>query len=36
MDVRYALTVDDVAAGRILTCRAHATTPEVAVDYDRR
>ncbi|MEV6627394.1 fatty acid desaturase [Amycolatopsis sp. NPDC051106] len=36
MDVRYALTVDDVAAGRILTCRSHATTPEVAVDYDRR
>lgn len=36
MDVRYALTVDDVAAGRILTCRAHATTPEVSVDYDRR
>jgi ferredoxin-NADP reductase/fatty acid desaturase len=36
MDVRYALTVDDVAARRILTCRSHATTPEVAVDYDRR
>ncbi|UOZ06558.1 fatty acid desaturase [Amycolatopsis sp. WQ 127309] len=35
MDVRYALTVDDVAVGRILTCRARATTPEVAVDYDR-
>ncbi|WP_328617874.1 fatty acid desaturase [Amycolatopsis sp. NBC_00355] len=35
MDVRYALTEDDVAAGRILTCRARATTPEVAVDYDR-
>ncbi|MGW4524556.1 fatty acid desaturase [Amycolatopsis sp. NPDC004378] len=36
MDVRYALTEDDVAACRILTCRARATTPEVAVDYDRR
>lgn len=36
MDVRYALTVDDVASARILTCRARATTPEVAVDYDRR
>ncbi|MFJ9785715.1 fatty acid desaturase [Amycolatopsis sp. NPDC101161] len=36
MDVRYALTEDDVAANRILTCRARATTPEVAVDYDRR
>ncbi|MEU8633359.1 fatty acid desaturase [Amycolatopsis sp. NPDC048633] len=36
MDVRYALTVDDVAARRILTCRSRATTPEVAVDYDRR
>ncbi|MFJ1765176.1 fatty acid desaturase [Amycolatopsis sp. NPDC088138] len=35
MDVRYALTEDDAAAGRILTCRARATTPEVAVDYDR-
>lgn len=36
MDVRYALTEDDAAAGRILTCRSRATTPEVAVDYDRR
>jgi ferredoxin-NADP reductase/fatty acid desaturase len=35
MDVRYALTEDDVAAGRILTCRSRTTTPEVAVDYDR-
>ena len=35
MDVRYALTEDDVAAGRILSCRARATTPEVCVDYDR-
>jgi ferredoxin-NADP reductase/fatty acid desaturase len=35
MDVRYALTEEDVAAGRILTCRSRATTPEVAVDYDR-
>jgi ferredoxin-NADP reductase/fatty acid desaturase len=35
MDVRYALTEDDVAADRILTCRARATTPEVTVDYDR-
>lgn len=36
MDVRYALTEADAAACRILTCRARATTPEVAVDYDRR
>ncbi|WP_410633477.1 fatty acid desaturase [Amycolatopsis sp. cmx-4-83] len=36
MDVRYALTEDDAAANRILTCRSRATTPEVAVDYDRR
>ncbi|MCR6483390.1 fatty acid desaturase [Amycolatopsis sp. OK19-0408] len=36
MDVRYALTEDDAASCRILTCRARATTPEVAVDYDRR
>jgi ferredoxin-NADP reductase/fatty acid desaturase len=36
MDVRYALTEHDVAACRILTCRSRATTPEVAVDYDRR
>ncbi|MDQ7806907.1 fatty acid desaturase [Amycolatopsis sp. A133] len=36
MDVRYALTEDDVAASRILTCRSRATTPEVTVDYDRR
>ncbi|WP_410658297.1 fatty acid desaturase [Amycolatopsis sp. lyj-112] len=35
MDVHYALTGDEVAAGRILTCRAVATTAELTVDYDR-
>ncbi|MFC9256715.1 fatty acid desaturase [Amycolatopsis thailandensis] len=35
MDVRYALGDEDVAAGRILTCRAVATSPELDVDYDR-
>lgn len=35
MDVRYALTDEETAAGRILTCRAVPATPEVTVDYDR-
>jgi ferredoxin len=35
MDVHYALGDDEVAAGRILTCRAVATSPELGVDYDR-
>lgn len=34
MDVNYALEPDEVAAGYILTCQAHPTTPKVAIDFD--
>ncbi len=35
MDVRYALTDEEIAAGRTLTCRAVPATSDLAVDYDR-
>lgn len=34
MDENYALEPDELAAGYILTCQSHPTTPEVTVDYD--
>ena len=34
MEENYALEPDELAAGYILTCQSHPTTPEVAVDYD--
>jgi ring-1,2-phenylacetyl-CoA epoxidase subunit PaaE len=34
MDVNYALTEKEVAAGYILTCQSHPTTSEMVVDYD--
>lgn len=36
MAVRHALTDDEVASGRVLTCQARPTSASVAVDYDGR
>ena len=33
MDVNYALEPDEIAAGVVLTCQAHPTTPEVRLTY---
>lgn len=35
MDVNYSLEPWEVAAGYVLTCQAHPTTPRVVVDYDQ-
>ncbi|MCD2189589.1 fatty acid desaturase [Actinomycetospora soli] len=35
MQQNYALSTEEIAAGRVLTCQSRPTTPEVAVDYDR-
>lgn len=35
MDVNYSLEPWEVAAGFVLTCQAHPTTPRVVVDYDQ-
>jgi ferredoxin len=34
MDHNFALGQAELAAGYILTCQSHPTTPFVAVDYD--
>ena len=34
MERNYALEDDEVAAGYVLTCQSHPTTPEVSLDYD--
>jgi fatty acid desaturase/ferredoxin-NADP reductase len=34
MDQNFALGPDELAAGYILTCQAHPTSPTVSVDYD--
>ncbi|MDP9318157.1 MAG: phenylacetate-CoA oxygenase/reductase subunit PaaK [Actinomycetota bacterium] len=34
MDTNYALEPDEIAAGYVLTCQSHPTTPTVALDYD--
>ncbi|AIY01911.1 phenylacetate-CoA oxygenase/reductase subunit PaaK [Arthrobacter sp. PAMC 25486] len=34
MDENYALEPEELAAGYVLTCQSHPTTPEVTVDYD--
>ena len=34
MDQNFALSAADVAAGYLLTCQAHPTSPAVTVDYD--
>ncbi|WP_394248326.1 1,2-phenylacetyl-CoA epoxidase subunit PaaE [Arthrobacter pityocampae] len=34
MEENYALEPDEVAAGYVLTCQAHPTSSDVAVDYD--
>lgn len=34
MDQNYALSAEDVRAGRVLTCQSRPVTPSVAVDYD--
>lgn len=36
MDVNYALTQEEAAAGFVLTCQSHPITPEVVIDYDQR
>ncbi len=36
MDKNYALVDADLAAGYILTCQSHPTTPTVTVDFDQR
>ena len=35
MEMNYALSDDEVAAGYILTCQSHPLTPTVIVDYDQ-
>lgn len=34
MERRFALEDDEIAAGYVLTCQSHPTTPELTVDYD--
>ncbi|MCG7248326.1 phenylacetate-CoA oxygenase/reductase subunit PaaK [Corynebacterium simulans] len=34
MDENYALEADEVAAGYVLTCQSHATTPNVSLNFD--
>lgn len=34
MERRYALEDDEIAAGYVLTCQSHPTTPTLSVDYD--
>ncbi len=34
MERRYALEDDEIAAGYVLTCQSHPTTPTLDVDYD--
>ena len=34
MDTNYALEPDEIAAGYVLTCQSHPTTPVVRLDYD--
>ena len=34
MDVNYALEQDEVAAGYILTCQSHPTSPKLIVSFD--
>lgn len=34
MDTNYALEPDEIAAGYVLTCQSHPTTPTVRLDYD--
>lgn len=36
MDKNYALVDADLAAGYVLTCQSHPTTPSVVVDFDQR
>jgi ring-1,2-phenylacetyl-CoA epoxidase subunit PaaE len=36
MDTHYALEPEEVAAGYVLTCQSHPTSPEVTLDYDNR
>ncbi len=36
MEVNYALEVDEVAKGYVLTCQSHPTTERVVVDFDAR
>jgi ring-1,2-phenylacetyl-CoA epoxidase subunit PaaE len=35
MDVNYSLEPWELAAGFVLTCQAHPTTPRIVVDYDQ-
>jgi ring-1,2-phenylacetyl-CoA epoxidase subunit PaaE len=34
MDTNYALEPEEIAAGYVLTCQSHPTTPTVRLDYD--
>ncbi|MGX1739796.1 1,2-phenylacetyl-CoA epoxidase subunit PaaE [Corynebacterium flavescens] len=34
MDENYALEADELAAGYVLTCQSHPTTPRVVLDFD--
>ena len=36
MDVNYALTEDEVAAGFVLTCQSHPVSERVVIDFDQR
>ena len=36
MEVNYALEMDEVAKGFVLTCQSHPTTDRVVVDFDAR
>ncbi len=36
MDRNFALEKDELAAGFILTCQAHPTTPQVSISFDER